>query len=276
MAAGWVAGGRRLVSGWQSYGLACWLLCLATSACARPPQDQPIVWQQLPSGLQYARTTTHVGPDRVSVPIHLIALHPKQFELRVVRAQDHGQVLGEAEFFRSSVGALAAVNAGYFDPQYKPLGLLVSASKTLSRLRKVDHGVFAVAHQQASLQHAKTYTAPADLEFAIECGPRLVVAGEPLHFKPGSDRRVAIGTNGSGQVVIAATEGVLSLAEWAQWLARPVTTGGAGLSDALNLDGGSSTMMALADGSTAVSVRSALQVPVGIVVLPRPASSTTL
>ena len=276
MAAGRVASQRRLGTGWQWCWLACWLLGLPTGGCARPHQDQPIAWQQLPSGLHYAKTTTHVGPDHVSVPIHLIALHPNQFELRVVRAQDHGRVLGEAEFFRSSVGALAAVNAGYFDPQYKPLGLLVSASKTLSRLRKVDHGVFAVAGQQAFLQHAKTYTAPADLEFAIECGPRLVVAGQPLHFKPGSDRRVAIGTDPSGQIVLAATEGVLSLAEWAQWLARPTSAGGAGLSDALNLDGGSSTMMALVDGSVAVSLRSALQVPVGIVVLPRPASNTTL
>jgi exopolysaccharide biosynthesis protein len=87
---------------------------------------------------------------------------------------------------------------------------------------------------------------------------------------------VAIGTDSSGRIVLAATEGVLSLAEWAQWLARPQTAGGAGLSDALNLDGGSSTMLALVDGATAVSVRSALQVPVGIAVLPRPASNTTL
>jgi hypothetical protein len=72
---------------------------LALGACARPPEAQPIAWQQLPSGLHYARTTTHVGPDRVAVPIHLIALFPAQFELRVVRAQDYGQVLAEAEFF---------------------------------------------------------------------------------------------------------------------------------------------------------------------------------
>lgn len=250
-----------------------WLLvagALPLLACVKSEPPGPLQWTTLPSGMQWAATAVLSGTDRLRVPVYLLRLSPARFRPGVVLAADHSRVLWDAEGFRTATGALAAVNAGYFDPQWRPLGLLVSDGKQLSRLRRVDHGVFCVAAGEASLHHARSFVAPENLEFAIECGPRLVVDGAPLHFKPGSDRRVAIGKRADGDVVLAASDGVLSLAEWASLLAAPESTGGAALSDALNLDGGSSAMLSVADGSFAFDLRSAVQVPVGIAFFKRP------
>lgn len=241
--------------------------------CVKSPPPGPVHWTALASGLHWASTWALVGPDKLRVPVYLLRLQPQRFRLAVVRAADHGRTLWDAEGFRTAAGALAAMNAGYFDPQWRPLGLLVSDGNQLSRLRRVDHGVFSIAGGRVALDHARQFQPPADLEFAIECGPRLVVDGAPLHFKPGTDRRVALGKTASGDVVLAASDGVLSLAEWAGLLAAPESAGGAGLVDALNLDGGSSAMLSVADGAFHFDLRSAVQVPVGIVVFPRKSGS---
>lgn len=249
-----------------------WLLAAGASpllGCVKSAPPGPVQWATLASGLQWSTTWALAGPDKLRVPVHLLRLRPERFRLGVVRAADHGRTLWDAEGFRTVAGALAAINAGYFDPQWRPLGLLVSDGKQLSRLRRVDHGVFSIAAGRVALDHARQYQPPADLEFAIECGPRLVVDGAPLHFKPGADRRVALGKSASGAVVIAASDGVLSLAEWAALLAAPESAGGAGLADALNLDGGSSAMLSVADGPFSFDLRSAVQVPVGIAVFLR-------
>jgi uncharacterized protein YigE (DUF2233 family) len=199
-------------------------------------------------------------------------LDPAEVSLQVVEAPlDLARPLANAVDFRKAVHGYAAVNGGYFDPQFKPLGLLVSQGRELSRLRRVDHGIFYLAGHHAGLQHARQWQPPADLEFAVECGPRLLVDGKPLIFREGVARRVAIGADAQGRVVLAVTEGVLTLTELATLLAAPADKGGPALVLALNLDGGSSTMLDVDAGPVQAAVRSAVQVPVGLAVVPRPA-----
>lgn len=259
------------------------MLLLLAVACGRTPSVRPVAWQTTPHGLTYALVEARVGADQLAVPVHLLRFSPNRFETVVVRptpTAQAGQVpaLSDAAGFLQAAHAVAAINAGYFDPQYRPLGLLVSHGRQLSKLRQVDHGVFYVAGQRPGLVHARDWKPPPDLEFAVECGPRLLVDGKPLTFKPsGRARRVAIGHDAQGQVVLAVSEGVLGLDEWAELLARPEERGGAGLQAALNLDGGSSTMLEVASGPLRVSVRSAVRVPVGVAVVlrPTPASADT-
>lgn len=246
------------------------LLVLAV-ACARPPPQQPLDWRKAAPGLEYSRTTVRPDPHEPDVAVHLLRLDPAQVSLQVVEARlDLGRPLAEAVGFRKAAHALAAVNGGYFDPQFKPLGLLVSQGRELSHLRRVDHGIFYIAGQHAGLQHARQWQPPAQLEFAVECGPRLLVDGKPLAFKAGVARRVAIGADARGRVVLVVTEGVLTLTELAHLLATPTAKGGPELVQALNLDGGSSTMLDVDAGPVQAVVRSAVQVPVGLAVVPRP------
>lgn len=197
-------------------------------------------------------------------------LDPGLIELRAI----HAPALLDAAGFRAAAGGIAAINGHYFDPAYKPLGLLVSEGRELSRLRRVDHGIFGVAAGRPFLDHARSFKAPKALEFAIECGPRLVVDGQPLQLKQGVARRTAIGYDGSGRILLIATEGVIALLDLADFAARPLAGGGLAAVGLLNLDGGSSTMFDLHTASRHVAIRSAVEVPVGVVVKRRSASNS--
>jgi uncharacterized protein YigE (DUF2233 family) len=242
-----------------------WLL-----ACERAAAAPPLRWQQGPAGLEHAIASTRSEQGRPAVAVHLLRIDPRRHELVVVPAAALGRTLASAADFRSHVGGLAAINGGYFDPQYRPLGLLVSRGRELSHLRKVDHGIFAIAAGRPLLEHARTWHAPPDLEFAVECGPRLLIGGQSPHFRRDDlARRVAIGKDRAGRVVWAVTEGVMQLTEFARLLASAPQNGGPALTDALNLDGGSSAMFDLAAAPLQARVSSAVEVPIGLAVVPR-------
>lgn len=249
-------------------GLALTLALLG--GCARSAKAKSVQWRQAAPGLEYSQVTLREDPTAAEVSVHFMRVDSKRLALQVVTAPaDLHLPLSDAASFRKAAHGLAAINGGYFDPQFKPLGLLVSQGQELSRVRHVDHGIFYIADGRAGLQHARDWRAPQHLEFAVECGPRLLVDGQPLGFKPGAARRVAIGADAQDRVVLAVTEGAMTLAELARLLAAPEPRGGPGLTMALNLDGGSSTMLDIDAGPVQIALRSAVQVPVGIAVVAR-------
>lgn len=261
---------------WQRLVASAWVvgaLGLATGGwlgCQRAEPRQPLQWRTALPGLEYARTHSATSDGHTAAAVHLLRFDLRRFELAVVRGADFGRPLADAAAFREQARGVAAINAGYFDPQYKPLGLLVSGGRELAHLRRVDHGVFAIAAGRAFVEHARAWQAPPDLQFAVECGPRLLVAGRAQHFrKDDLARRVAIGRDGEGRVVLAVSDGVVSLANWAITLGQRQDAGGPQLTDALNLDGGSSAMLDIAAGDLRVGVATAVQVPIGLAVVAR-------
>ncbi len=246
------------------------LVFVTALACTRVPSREPLQWQKALPGLDYARAEVVTGQDEQPVGVHLLRLEPRKWQLRVVTPDKMGRQLGSTADFRAAVpGAVAAINGGFFDPAYKPLGLLVDNGQTLSPLRHVDHGVFGIAAHQPLLRHAREWNALPELEFAVECGPRLLVDGKPLTFKPGFARRTALGSDSQGRVTIIVSDGVLQLSELTSFLQRGEREGGPGLVNALNLDGGPSTMLEIDAGVVHVNVPTPVQVPVGITVSPR-------
>ena len=245
--------------------------CLLLPACTRARAVEPLAWQDALPGLTYAQAELLVGQDKQPVALHLLRLEPRHWQLRVVTPLKMNKQLGSPADFRAAVpGAVAAINGGFFDPNYKPLGLLVDNGETLSPLRHVDHGVFGIAAQQPLMRHARDWKPLPELEFAVECGPRLIVDGQPLTFKPGLARRTALGSDAQGRVVIVVSDGVLQLQELVTFLRRAERDGGPGLVNALNLDGGPSTMLEIDAGTVRVNVPTPVQVPVGIAIAPRP------
>lgn len=240
-------------------------LVVTSAGCVRERKPQPVQFAELAPGVAYATLRVEPGDGSQGSDVHVLRVDPKLAELVVV----HDPKLTDAVGFRKAANALAAVNGIYFDPQFKPLGLLVSEGVELSRLRRVDHGVFALAAGRPSLQHAKTYTKPADLEFAVECGPRFVVAGDVQQVRESFARRTVIGSDRDGNVLLAASVGVLRLRDLARTMVAPQEVGGVAATDLLNLDGGSSTMFDMEVGRLRVKIHSPIRIPVGIAVRSR-------
>ncbi|HAN31172.1 MAG TPA: hypothetical protein DCQ06_06195 [Myxococcales bacterium] len=252
------------------------LCALVTGAisCEQTTSRDRLALHELSPGLSYGSVTPRFGKGP-AVLTHVLSLDPKRWSLVHVDAKQTKRKLSDAAGFREAANAVAAVNGIYFDPEYRPLGLMVSEGQQKSPLRRVDHGVFTLSARGAEIQHAKAYQAPKDLDFAAECGPRLVVDGKPLEFKPGLARRTAIGFDNEGQIYLVITSGVIGLGNFADFLARPKEQNGLGLHGALNLDGGSSTMFDLQTSARRARVRSAVLVPTGIAVKARRKPSST-
>ncbi len=255
-----------------------WSLAIAAtsslSGCNRD-KNGPLRYERLDHGLDYALVTTLSETSNARATLHVVRFDPARWQQRVVTEKQTGAKLADAASFRKAAvaapqdEAVAAINAGFFDPQNRPLGLLVSEGKQVARLRKVDHGVFTVGKDGPQLQHARKFKMPEALDFAVECGPRLVVDGKPLTFKPGVALRTAIGFDVAGQVFWIVSTGAMSLTDLAAFLVRPAASGGLGLNYALNLDGGKSTMFDLHTAKIKASVRTSLQIPVGIALVRR-------
>jgi Phosphodiester glycosidase len=136
---------------------------------------------------------------------------------------------------------VAGVNGGYFDTQFRPLGLRVVDGRTRSPLirARLLTGVLCASFRGIEIARLGEFSQKKKCEAAIECGPFLIDGGMPVRGLDHSRRarRTFVAVTRTG----AATLGVsndLSLAELASALAA--------LPDfkvwrALNFDGGSSS-----------------------------------
>jgi hypothetical protein len=136
---------------------------------------------------------------------------------------------------------IAGVNGGYFDTEFRPLGLRIVDGTTRSPLirSRLLTGVLCASSRGIEIARLGEFSQKKKCESAVECGPFLIDGGIPVRGLDRSRRarRTFVAVTRTG----AATLGVsndLSLAELASVLAA--------LPDfkvwrALNLDGGSSS-----------------------------------
>jgi uncharacterized protein YigE (DUF2233 family) len=190
-------------------------------------------------------------PPAFEVSHHVVrrAVPLKGAQLRIVDMQMGRDLLSAAK----ANGATMAINGGFFDPEFRALGLAVSEHKILSKHTKTPGGVLTVSAGVARLFDAESYDAALETpEFAIQCLPRLVVSGAVnLHRETGKRaERTALCIRDHGRTL----EGVYArgrdeaahptLLEFAEYLRAT------GCEDALNLDGGPSSGIVTREGET--------------------------
>jgi exopolysaccharide biosynthesis protein len=139
---------------------------------------------------------------------------------------------------------LAGVNGGYFDPEDKPVGLLISDGNVIAPLRKAHllSGVTIVSNGRIQLLRVAEYSSKRRATAALQCGPFLVDRSQPV---PGLNdtrpaRRTFIVTGGSDRAAIGFCSEV-TLAQLGKILATPGVAPDLKVQRALNLDGGSSS-----------------------------------
>ena len=216
-------------------------------------------WKAIDTGLAYAQSNG----------VHLFRIDPKLFKFSVVTAKDLGESDATAPMFTKKAKAILAVNGGFFSPEHKSLGLLMREGKTINPLRTTSWwAIFQVSQSKPSIIPLNQFIPSANIEMALQVGPRLVVDGEVPKLKPSTARRSGIGIcNGPasvGQVVIAVTETAeLSMDDFADLFKK------LGCANALNLDGGGSTQLTFNWKGFKIEVPGPSRVANAIVVTPR-------
>jgi hypothetical protein len=136
---------------------------------------------------------------------------------------------------------IAGVNGGYFDTEFKPLGLRVIEGRMHSPLirARLLTGVLCASSRGIEIVRLGEFSQKKKCEAAIECGPLLIDGGMPVRGLDHSRRarRTFVAVTRAGAAALGVSND-LSLAELASVLAA--------LPDfkiwrALNLDGGSSS-----------------------------------
>jgi len=214
------------------------LICVLLSLTATSHAAQ---WSSLEPGINYRQV--HIGRGDSEGRIHFFRLDHKRWQLRLIQARQFDRETATIKFLAQEGHARLAINGGFFGADFKPLGLRISAGKQLNPIKRISWwGVFAIVLNKPQLFSFKDYAPAAKPEFAIQSGPRLVVAGSiPSTLKEGLDERAGIGATADGDFIIAITERAwITTTEFAQWMR---SSEGGGCINALNLDGGHSAQL---------------------------------
>jgi len=213
---------------------------------------------EIQAGLEIVTLPAGSIPDQARVVA--VRIDPARWTLRVVdRHQGQADAGATADEVCPSPGA--AINASFFDENRAPLGLLIIDGKQRRPRHPVSGwpgggGLFVVRKGKPSIL-AHTAKVPAGAEYAMQCWPRLVIAGEIPEFKQRpSALRSAVGIDKAGRVLFVASTRYYTFEQWAALLRDQL-----GCVDALNMDGGPSTQLAVR-GKKDIDVPGGWPVPV--------------
>jgi hypothetical protein len=137
---------------------------------------------------------------------------------------------------------LAGVNGGYFDPDYRPIGLLVVDGKTVAPLQKARllTGVLSSTGKKVQISRVSEFSMNQKPETAIECGPMIVDGGKSVRgLESTKGARRTFAAVGGDKAALGFCSDV-TLADLSSILAV-VSIPEFKIQRALNLDGGSSS-----------------------------------
>lgn len=217
------------------------------------------LWRQIATGVSYRKLT--IATDTVNVNLYALKTNLKQAVLHPILSKHPSSAKTMAE----TTGAIATINANFFDATTSPLGLVVSAKKSLHPVKVISWwGVFCVSGGVASVFTSSSYQ-DGICDEAIEAGPRLVVNGDVVaKLKDEHSRKTAIGITPQGEVILVASDLPITTTRLANVLRTPESQGGLGCVNALNLDGGSSSQIFVKAGDFELNMPGFAAVPVGL------------
>lgn len=228
-------GGRALNQPWLVGGVA--LGALVLGALALGAAHKP-TWHRLENGLEHRQIEAR------DVQADLLRFDLSQFDADV--EMTGGQTPVTAADAVTAHHATAAVNGGFFDPQWRPLGMRISHGLSRIPLRPhVDWGVFVIRSSRAHILHSRQYQATPVGDAGIQVGPRLLVAGQPTKLKPPLAYRSALAVDSTGRYLTVVSTAV---PVDANVLAKALQRLGE-FSDAVLLDGGPSAQLFAQSGS---------------------------
>lgn len=224
---------------------------LITSPPIITPSPQPTLppdsgWQTEQPGLEL-RTIRFFGDDgRQTEEMSLVRLDPALFDFKVAYHPGEPQTLQE---WQSETGALLTVNGGFFTETFHATGLTVIDGEHSGSSYGDFAGMFAVTNFGPEVRWLgeRPYDFNEPLTYALQAFPMLVKPGGVVGY-PDEDanraRRTVVAQDGNGRILfIIAPWGSFTLHELSVWLVQSDLN----IDTALNLDGGTSSGLLLAD-----------------------------
>jgi uncharacterized protein YigE (DUF2233 family) len=192
------------------------------------------------AGIEHRHVVVEDSAAGQRVTFDVAVFSAKTTDLRVIDNPD-GQSLATV-MKQENYGC--GVNGGYFDTEFKPIGLRVADAKSLSPLRRARliTGILMQSDRGIDVVRVSEFSRAKKIIAALQSGPFLVEGNKPIRGLNGSQvaRRTfaAIGTNDRAFLGFCSD---VSLAELANILATAPIAVDSRIRRAMNLDGGSSS-----------------------------------
>jgi hypothetical protein len=245
-----------------------------TPAATQPPTRAPSAtpeptssdWQQLGPGLE--RRTLEVTVDGQYLDsLYILRLEPEYFHFGVAY-DPQGQTL---ENWQAQTSALIVINGGYYrleNEAYLPNGLTIIDGVPMGASFGDFGGMLAITSGDPGLRWLaqQPYDPNEPLQSALQSFPILVKPGGELGFGPEHEdyvqaRRSVIAQDQAGRILLmVAPQGNLTLHQ----LSAALTDAGFEIELAINLDGGPSSGILLADPEEGIPAISPLPVVITV------------
>lgn len=197
--------------------------------------------------------------------LHIFRLDPKLIKIDAILASDFGKTGLSAQEMADQSHALLSINSNFFDSKGHALGLVIKNKKVLQNPRPITWwAAFLINSNHAQIRKIAEHEKFSGIEFATQAGPRLVIDGKTPKLKKEFSPKSAIGIDAHGNIYIIASNTGIDIQDFAAWLVKSEAKGGVGLTQALNLDGGSSTQLYAKVGKFSLNIPGFSKVPVGI------------
>lgn len=205
-----------------------------------------VAWQVLRHGLERRLIKIYSGEGKQLESLYMLRVDPSSYDIAVAYRPSQALTLSE---WQTETNALIVMNGGFYTPDLKATALVVVDGVTHGKSYQGFGGMLAIRDSKVAIWAlADQPYDPADkVDFALQSFPVLVTkhGGNVYSGENGQPaRRTVIAQDRAGRVLfIVAPWGALSLAELGDYLASPELE----IETALNLDGGASTGLLLAD-----------------------------
>ncbi len=220
---------------------ALFLLVVAATARAEWTEKDSQSENSRKPGLEHRHVLLENSATGERASIELALFATKSFTLRIIDQPAEPRVDLAVAMQRAK--CLAGVNGGYFDPDYKPIGLLIVDGKTIAPLQRARllTGVLTASPGKIQILRFGEFSLRQKMNAAVESGPMIVDLGRRVagleatraarrtFAAIGSGDRAALGF--CSEVTLADLSKILTIHFAADFK----------IEWALNLDGGSSS-----------------------------------
>jgi uncharacterized protein YigE (DUF2233 family) len=227
-------------------------------------------WKPVQRGVEFRKILMDRLDPPYSLELKLLRLDSRFITARVLHAGQFQLKAANAKTFTELAGAVAAINANYFDEKGRPLAYLKTADKEINRgvsKHALYTGIFGLGETGPFVTHRDEFQ-PAQAGEALQSGPLLLHRNAPVEVMTGLGRyarRSVIAVDKEGRLIVGVGDaliGGLSFAELQELFIQPKWQLNA--AELLNLDGGGSAQLYLKSGKFEEWLPGTSEVPVAI------------
>ncbi len=227
-------------------------------------------WKTAQKGIDFRTISLERAQAGYTLDLKLFRFDTSLIVPRVIYGEQHDLKVADVRTLAQKTGAIAAINANYYDPQGRPLAFLKTAAKTINprvSSATIYSGIFAMKNHQPFIARRNDFL-PSQADEGIQSGPLLLLGGntQSLSGVPSRpSRRALIGIDKKQRLFIAVTDtflGGLSWIELQELFSAPRWS--LQTHDLLALDGGGSAQVYIKTASHEDLIPGTSDVPVAI------------